>query len=235
MRTLYHWPLLCCFSVTVAVAQNVPQVRVHIPPNVSAKTLRITYFMLGPFGGYGDSVTKQGEHESVIQATAKGKSASSIKLISYAPGCDFQEDDFNFEDYPEVDLHFVCAKLRTTALRGHISGFKLPPVSRAKLEVRYLADWSMDFFGYKDGSPAEFLITSVHPDQHGGFEVELPDFTASSVRGATELASFHLLLRDEETGNLLAFSLRPNQFASYGNGLQIRAAYPVLEFEQRKE
>ena len=66
---------------------NSPSVSVLLPPNIPSETLQISYFLIGPFGGYG-SYTKPGPGLQAygILASVEGKPASAIGMIVYAAG-----------------------------------------------------------------------------------------------------------------------------------------------------
>src|SRR5947209_11896073 len=65
-----------------------PKVSINLPADIRSENVRINYFMVGPFGGYG-GVLKQTPnlHAYQMNASVSGQSAKEIKLIAYVPGC----------------------------------------------------------------------------------------------------------------------------------------------------
>src|SRR5580704_14515195 len=68
-----------------------PSVSVLLPANISSQTVQISYFLIGPFGGYGDYTRQQpGLRSYEIPAVAEGKAAREIRMIVYASGCEIK-------------------------------------------------------------------------------------------------------------------------------------------------
>ena len=40
-------------------AESVPSVSISLPPDILSETVQISYFLVGPFGGYGDYATQR--------------------------------------------------------------------------------------------------------------------------------------------------------------------------------
>lgn len=77
---------------TPKIASFLPSVSISLPPDVFSETVQISYFLIGPFGGYGAYVTQRaGVHSYEIPTMVEGKVATEIRMIVYAPGCEVQQ------------------------------------------------------------------------------------------------------------------------------------------------
>jgi hypothetical protein len=72
---------------TPSKLDDLPSVSVLLPSNVPSETVQISYFLIGPFGGYvGYTKQRPGLHAYEISALVKGKTAREIRMIVYASG-----------------------------------------------------------------------------------------------------------------------------------------------------
>ena len=186
--------------------------------------------MVGPFGGYGGFVREEENVRSYeIETSIKGKAASEIKIVAFAPGCKFQL--YKFQLYKETDLktEFACLPLPSVTLSGQIPPDVMVQNSNAELVISYTAYWMCDLFGLLDCLIPEFEVTSVVPNANGEFQIELPDFAAdpalSSFRGG---ASLSLGLRDPDSWNSIVDQLEPVEsgLQSETHHLRILSSYP---------
>src|SRR5258708_38079791 len=76
---------------TPSKLDDFPSVTVLLPANIPSETVQISYFLIGPFGGYG-GYTKQrpGLQSYEISALVEGKTASEIRMLVYASGCEIK-------------------------------------------------------------------------------------------------------------------------------------------------
>jgi hypothetical protein len=92
-RSILHIALLVA-AVPVAVAQDSasrqpPRICLSLPSGIPSETVQINYFMIGPFGGYGDFVrTEKGRSAYDIVASVDEKPTANVKVIAYFPGCE---------------------------------------------------------------------------------------------------------------------------------------------------
>src|SRR5580692_18265 len=69
-----------------------PFVSIVLPQDVPSDTVQISYYLVGPFGGHGGYAAQQfGVNSYQIPTVVDGKTATEIRAIAYAPGCEFQE------------------------------------------------------------------------------------------------------------------------------------------------
>lgn len=210
------------FTGTAASHPRVsPSVIILLPSSVSSQTVQVAYYLIGPFGGYGTSMEPKADLNSFeIDASVEGRAATEIRMVIYAPGCEFQT-------------------VVLPRLSGRIVPHDLGPYENTEVVIRYRAFWAHDFFGIKDGMVTGFRVAAVHPDANGTFQVDLPYFNEDAGLSSEDAespsmprANLNLSLEDSETGNSVA-DLTPviQEFRSVPEGLQVRANYPSeLEF-----
>jgi hypothetical protein len=207
-----------------------PSVTVLLPADISSETVQISYHLIGPFGGYG-GYTKQrpGLHSYEIPTIVEGKTASEIRMIVYASGCEIKTFVLPLAEESRVKQEFECQRAATIHLSGQIVPTELASENNAELVVYYMAYWAHEFFGIADGVVTEFRLATVSPDSNGVFQVELPYFTADTTDSSSQpRASFWLMLRDSKTWNHIVSNLEPQvpELRLKAHGLQILSHYP---------
>jgi TonB family protein len=220
--------------------EALPSVSISLPPNVPSEKVQISYFLIGPFGGYGTYAPQRaGVHSYEIPTTVGNKAATEVRVIIYAPGCEIQTFVIPLLEDARVRQEFPCQPLATVHLSGQIEPNELVHDTNAELVVTYMAYWAHKFYRMTDGIVTEFPVATVSLDANGMFQVELPyfgvDAAASSSQGR---ASFRLMLRDSKTWNQIASNLEPDmpELVDAGHNLQIWSHYPEgLKFETPKQ
>jgi len=201
-----------------------------IPVDIPSETVQISYFLVGPFGGYGGYTEQRaGLHSYEISPLVEGKAATEIKMIVYAPGCEIQTFVLPLTENSRVKQEFECQRVATVKLSGQIVPTELVRENNAELVVNYMAYWAHGFFGIADGFVTEFRLATVSPDTNGVFQVELPYFIADDEASPSRRrAGFWLMLRDSKTWNHIAFNLEPEvpDLRLEEHSLRIRPYYP---------
>ncbi len=215
---------------TPSKLDNFPSVTVLLPANIPSETVQISYFLIGPFGGYG-GYTKQrpGLQSYEISALVEGKTASEIRMIVYASGCEIKTFVLPLAGDSRLMEEFECQRAATMQLSGQILPTELVRDNNAELVVTYMAFWAHGFYGIADGFVTEFRLATVSPDANGMFQVELPYFSADAADSSSQpRASFRLMLRDSKAWNHIASNLEPEEpeLRLKTHGLQILSHYP---------
>ena len=84
--------LLSQSAQTPKTASILPSVSISLPPDILSETVQISYFLLGPFGGYGGyAAQRTGVHSYDIPTMVDGKAATEIRMIVYASSCEIQQ------------------------------------------------------------------------------------------------------------------------------------------------
>lgn len=211
-----------------------PRVSLVIPADVSSEKIEISYFMSGPFGGYGGSLPQEPNlHTLIVNASVDAVAAKRIRIIAYVPGCEFTTFDIELAGAATVERRLNCRRLPTVALSGQVGRELVPAGKSADVEIVYIANWAHPFFGVTDGMVPMFHVAAAVPDGSGRFRANLPDLlkdpVVSSVGNGRSPGGFQLLLRDKESGNILGF-LQPTEYESPENYLLPKSEYrnPIL-------
>ncbi|MCI0351771.1 MAG: hypothetical protein L0Z53_20315 [Acidobacteriales bacterium] len=193
-----------------------PKASLILPADVPSEKVQIDYFLKGPFGGYGSFVRTEKKRTSYeIDVSVEGRSAEVVKVIAYLPGCEIVTLIIPVK--AEASIHQLpCKELPSVALQGQIFPVSLTQEQPAEVEVHYVATWSHDFFGLKDGKVTTFRLGSAVPDRDGKITFELPAFYRQDLL-KDGYFYFRLL-----TGNTVAY-LRPEN--SERDELQLRPSY----------
>jgi hypothetical protein len=232
--------LLYCMTRTPTQADDSRFVSISLPSNVPSETVQISYYLLGPFGGYGGYVVQQvGVSSYEVPATVEGKAATEIRVVVYASGCEIQKFVIPLTEDFRVSREFPCQRVETVKLSGQIVPNELASGSNTELIVTYMAHWAHSFFGIADGPVTQFRLATVSPHADGLFEVNLPLFSQEATPSDPR-ASMCLMLRDAKTWSHIASNLEPDvpELRSEDRCLRIRTAYPsdinftALHFER---
>lgn len=203
------------------------RITLFLPPAIASESVRMNYFMIGPFGGYGGYVVaEKGRASYDIAASVNGVPAETVKIIAYLPGCEIQKLEITMANRLESRT-LACKTLGTVLLQGRIVRGPVKELSGLKVEISYQADWDHEFFGIADGFVTTIPVATVTPDESGQFQVALPDFFKQSGLGA---GSYQFLLRKKAGGNIVA-TLIPENMPRYFNGLAVGRSYaPFVVF-----
>ena len=235
VSTMRHFTLaIAFFAVAVSASLGqvagppLPKIALVLPASIPSETVQISYFMSGPFGGYGSGVDAKANLPVYrIDAFLNGRLATNIKVIAYLPGCEIVTLDIPLRG-ESIERGLLCKPLGSVVLRGQIFPVALTLERQTEVEVRY----PLRFYGIADGSPAVIHLGTVLANENGQFEFQLPDLSKQANLGDGE---FLLILRDLKTGNILAF-LKPSEAGIESDGLQIRPSYgSTVLFVAKKE
>ncbi len=170
-----------------------PLVTISLPTSVTSDTVQIRYFLIGPFGGRSDYVKSGvGLRSYQIRAYPEQKAAQSVKIVIYAPACEFQTLDLAFSGNKDRQEDFVCRPLRSIKLAGQFPQ-ELVENENTELLVTYIAYWMNRFFGIMDGFVPQFTVARTQPNTDGSFAVDIPDFTSDPSASSSD---------DEQTGRV---------------------------------
>jgi hypothetical protein len=232
MKRIVPIALLFACSALTAIAQpgtsrEGPLISLYLPRAFPSEKVDLMYSLKGPFGGYGNYVRPEPDHQTIdFVAAVDGKPASQIKIIAFLPGCEIVTLDFALEG-TAMWRQLECKPLKSITLRGQILPASFAQGKRAKVEVNYHAYWAHAFFGVADGFVPTIVLTSVEPGEDGTFSVEVPDFQSQANLGQ---GAYAFLLHEAATGNILAF-LKPDNAPSIAIDMTVTESYPsVIKF-----
>jgi hypothetical protein len=233
----YFCPILLSLLVPslLAVQAPAPVVSIELPAAIPPESVQTQYFMFGAFGGEGGRypASKAGIRTIQIDASHEAQPAAEIRLVEYAPGCDFMTFTLSLKDNPTPTVRFVCKAIPMVSVTGRFPS-ELIGTHNAEIVVRYRAYWVQSFFGLLDAIVSSFDIARISPEKDGRFHLELPDL--SLYNKDSDLHSdgdFAFTLRDSNTWNPLADLVPevPSLKAAGFGGLKAQSSYPVnLQF-----
>jgi len=201
---------------------------IAVDTSVKTGDLQVSYVLGGEFGGYGSyEVRRYGEGKVLIHTEVRGKPAKSLRAVLYAPHCRIQTilmDDLEASKREDV---FRCSPLGEIELRGKFDREEINPHRKLEVEVRYLGFWAHTFLGISDGPVLTFHVGKAVVEQDGSFRLALPNISqAVDAPYRTNDDWFEVLVRDSETGNIVAELEPPATFSLYGH-LTVAGSYPA--------
>jgi len=208
--------------------QTIPKVMVSLPQGTDSSKVAITYFMSGPFGGYGNSMQQlPGLSAYSFDAGINGAKAADIKIVAYAPGCSFGLFDLPVRGETDIKVLYACNALGTVPFTGKISPTKAFHGKDVFVDVVYHSNISDTFFRTADGLVTLIPVVTAIPDNNGVFSVQLPDFLSDAANKTYPLqnTSFRFTLRDKKTLNVIA-TLSINHPKIKNDELPLAASYP---------
>jgi hypothetical protein len=218
------------FAEIPSQSDRFPSVSVLLPASIPSENVQISYFLIGPFGGYrGYTKERRGLHSYEISASVEGKTASELRMIVYAPGCEIKTFVLPLTEDSKVEQAFECQPAATVHLSGQILLTELARERTPELVVDYMAYWAHGFFGITDGFVTKFRFATVSPDSNGAFQLELPYFSADVAASSSQKrASLWLTLRDSKNVNQIASTVQPEaqEFQAKDRNLRIESYYP---------
>ena len=130
----YLFPLLL-------TAQTAPAVSIELPPEIRSETFQIKYSLSGSLGYVGGSIDpKPGLRTIRVNASNdEGQAATAIKILMYAPGCDFMTFKLLLGT-AVIPERFVCNSLPKVSLSGEVPS-ELVGGHSAEIVVTYNAYW----------------------------------------------------------------------------------------------
>ena len=170
------------------------KIRIAFPEGVHLEKALITYSLLGPNGGRNFLGRPNANMPSfVIEATLDNGRVDRFRAVVWVPGCTFKKFDVAVAN-SNVDLGFVCDKLRDVTLVGRVKSMdKSRP---AKLAVGYGSPSICEFLDARKDRVVmnclmpQFDIGDVEATADGRFEIKLPDFAADPIASVDPEAGF---------------------------------------------
>lgn len=220
--------LVPCFAQQPVDNTDIYTISVAAP--TKAKDLQLRYFLGGEAGGYGSSVAKPtDDNKIVIKTGIEGKSAKSLKLIAYAPGCQFVT--ITVDDLASSNRQgtFECNKLDTVEFFGKADVSALAGKA-LDVQVLYACDWAAQFFAQGATAVSPFSLGKAQIASDGSFVVDLPDFSADPLWSSlTSNARLTFFAVDASSGHPIA-ALRTIDESSTGGWIKVAAGYPHVQF-----
>jgi hypothetical protein len=201
---------------------------IAVDTSVKTGDLQVGYVLAGEFGGYGSYELRQdGEGKVLIHTEVQGKPAKSLRAVLYAPHCRIQTIYVDDLEASKREDAFHCSPLSEIELRGKFDRGEIDRDRKLEVEVRYLGFWAHTFLGISDGPALTFHVGKAVVEQDGSFRLALPNIAqAVDAPYRTNDDWFEVLVRDSETGNIVAELEPPAAFSLYGH-LKVSGSYPA--------
>jgi hypothetical protein len=178
---------------STVTTDGAPKIKIAFPEGVHLEKALIIYSLLGPKGGRNFlGHPNAGIPSFGIEATPDNGPVDRFRAVVWVPGCKFKKFDVAVAN-SNVDLGFVCDKLRNVTLVGRVKSMdKSRP---AKLAVGYGSSSICEFLdACKDCVMSCFMpqfdIADVEATADGRFEIKLPDFAADPIASVDPEAGF---------------------------------------------
>jgi hypothetical protein len=217
-----------CLGAQSKAADDVFTLSVVLP--TKARDVQVRYSFTGDFGTRVSSVANPtDDNKIVIHRGAEDKPAKGLKLIAYAPGCQFvtiSVDDLAGSDRQGV---FQCTPLNTVLFKGHAN---VSAISSKALEVQVLygCDWASQFFAGQETAISPFSLGRAEISFDGSFAIDLPDFSADPLWSSlSSHASLLFYALDSKNGQPLA-ELTASNIQSKKGTVKVAPVYSEVEF-----
>jgi hypothetical protein len=209
-------------------AEASPSVSVSLPPNVPSDTVQISYFLIGPFGGYsGYTPQRAGLGSYEIPTGVEGQAATEVRMIIFAPGCEIQKLVIPLAGASSVSQEFLCQRVKTVELSGQIVANQLVRNDNTELVVTYMAYWAHGFYGLADGFVTQVHLASIPLGTNGTFRLDLPYFSEDSgASSSQQRASFRLTLHSKTWDHITLLEPDISEFKTEDHSLRIQPHYP---------
>ena len=198
-----------------------------MPEAVDTKDSEITYYLTGPFGGYGSFVrTKAGVHDYEIDTSYEGKPARSLKAVIYCPGYQMETLDYpSLAGLRERSVELRLKPLATVPFYGKVLLPSRLKAAEVRVEVSLAASWECEFFGLMDCLYTPYKVTSAEVAEGGRFSVMLPDFAHDAVVGSYRRPGELIFTASEHESGKRLFRLRPEGGSGVNGSIPVAARY----------
>jgi hypothetical protein len=224
MGAMRRWAVGFFSFLALPGAQPAHHIEIKLPPGVASESFFVRYKLAGEdFGGWVQPLS--GVSSYVIETTVRGRLATGIRAILYAPGCSIQTLDLALPASNNPTYWFVCQPVRTISITGALSRTDRLYASGVEFHARYVARWAQAFLGTGDG-----IVTSIPVGDaaylwaDGRFRLEIPDLS----KEPNHPGDLQILARDRTTGAVVAqlIPIAPQFMRTRMGGLKVQNAYP---------
>jgi len=205
-------------------------VEIKLPPEVISETFFARYVLTGQdFGGWVQPLP--GISSYGISTTLKGRPATGIKAILYAPGCAVQTLDLRLSGPDNPPFLFICEPLRKIEIQGVLTRSERLYRHKVKLQAKYIARWAQPFLGLDDSIVTGIPVGDVaHLSADGRFRLVIPDLSQDPLAGAPDHpGELQVWAKDETNDAIVAklISTDPQFMKTRMGGLKVQNEYPL--------
>jgi hypothetical protein len=225
--------VLLVVATLAAAQQTAPSrcIHVHLPANVSAKSVDIVYFLEGPFGGHSAQVQpREDQRVYPIPMSTTELATTRMKAVVWAKGCELQTYDLDLLHSAERELRYECIAPSTVLLTGRLLLNDSLRKKPHQIAISYAASWVCGFFGLGDCMVPGFRVGTVIPAEDETFTIELPDFSRVPQGFAQGMvvsdSSFSLYMLDSKMTPLRQLRPELEDVTAPDGNLKVLSAYP---------
>ena len=175
-------PLLVAEGSSLAQQQEAATFEMRLPPEIRSEQVQYVYHLMGPFLNYCGRERAEPERNSyLIETSVDHQAADRLQVILYAPGCQIVTFEVRLSPEEERSREIPCEDLPSITFHGRV---EMPETLRRRpydILIRYMPFWQYGFFHLAEGEATEFRLALVTPDEHGAFDVQLPNFSKYAV------------------------------------------------------
>jgi hypothetical protein len=221
--------LLCSGQVQQPTASAPHYIEIKLPDGVRSESFFVRYALAGE--DFGDWVhPRPGVSSYFISTAHKGRPATRIKAILYAPGCAIQTLDVPVSPSNNQVYSFVCRPLASVWIAGALTRMDLLNGHEVKLQASYVARWAQPFLGVDNSFVTGIPVGDVaYLSADGHFRLTVPDFSEDALAAAADHpGELQIWARDKIT-NIIVAQLIPagsHVVKARMGGLKIRSEYP---------
>lgn len=222
------------------VNQNIHNVKIALPNDVSLDHAAAEYVLLGSFGDrQGTALVKPDQRFVEIDPFVDNQLAKKLKVFIWVLGCEIRTFEVAIPQDPGAPQVFTCKPLGTVRLTGQV--MELDLLRPSEIQVDYSALWSCQFFELENCQVPKFPIGTAKMDGGGNFQIDLPDFARdptlanatpdfardSAPPNATDGATFEFTLEQLKPTHRIVY-LQPKEYELTweGEGLTPATSYP---------
>jgi hypothetical protein len=220
---------VCSGQVLQRLASPSHYIEIKLPGGMISESVWVRYLLDGDdFGGW--VRPHPGVSSYFISTTHKGRPATRIKAVLYAPGCAIQTLDLPVSGSNNQQYSFICRPLSSVWIAGALARSDCLHGRKVKLQARYIARWAQSFLGLGDGIVTAIPVGEVaHLSPDGRFRLSVPDLSRDPLAGAPDHpGEFEIWARDTASDHIVAqlFPAEPQAMKARMGGLKIQSEYP---------
>jgi hypothetical protein len=218
----------CCSGQTAEPAGPSRYIEIKLPPEVVSESFFVRYVLAGDdFGGWVQPLSGVSSYR--IGTTLRGRSATGIRAILYAPGCAIQTLDLPLSDSNNPQYSFICQPVRRIWIAGSLIRSDQLYGQDVKLQARYLARWAQPFLKLGDIVTTIPVGDAAYLSADGSFQLAIPDLSQDPLAGAPDHLGEIQIWAKDKTSDAIVAQLIPagaQRIKSRMGGLKLQSEYP---------
>ena len=203
-----------------------------------AKDVQLRYYVIvGNGGGYGGATVTTRKSSVISVAGDKirsktpgmsGQPPKTVKLIAYAPGCQFVILTVEDLSNSSREADFRCQHLPTLELHGRVDIHEFPGQD-LEVEAQYRCRMAVPFRFPKESDVLPLSVGKAAVETDGTFTMEVPDFVVDpSWPQVSHYASLQFVLLDAKAGEHLAYLISPDDLSTNQGLVPVASSYPEI-------